>query len=180
MMKALKLYGGVVSFFSHMSLLPPYYSQQCLDKLNNLNDLNQSQKQKPFIEVDWHDLSGKIIHNKNVVLTQYGDVHFYNGPVFMCEKLFLIQCDKNFVFHWMDKRTFPNLREVYIGSHPCEPCVLTDNKFDTVYLHEAYTSYKEMWWPDEENVKLISDENYEAALKNYDEVSEEIIMSENK
>lgn len=158
MMRALKLFGAAVSLYS---------------PLLNISYLSN------YIEVDWNDLSGKVIHNKNVVLAKYDDIHFFNGPVFLCEMLFLIQCDKNFAFYWLDNRTFPNLKEVYLGSHPCESSVLTRNQVN-VHLHETYTSYKESWWWNNDNINLISGETFEAILKEYDGESEEFIMSENR
>jgi hypothetical protein len=159
MMKALKLLGGAVSLYSPNIHLSDYSNQS--------------------IGVDLNNMSGKVIHNKNVILAKYDDVHFFNGPVFLCEILFLIQCDKNFAFHWLTDRSFPNLREVYLASHPCEPVVLIRNQSIDVYLHDTYIGYKEAWWPDRENIKLISGESFETALRQYDDESEEMIMFEN-
>lgn len=96
----------------------------------------------------WNDLAGKIIHNKTIVLQDLGDIHpFQPGVVCKCETLFVDRCDKNFVYYWLGNQfhsleeTFPNVKTVYLGSHPCEPSTLyiLDKAEKTVtHLREDY------------------------------------------
>ena len=54
-------------------------------------------------------LKDKII----IMIEQCGDIHPFNsGPIFKgAEKILLLNCDKNFVFYWLNKRTFPNVKK---------------------------------------------------------------------
>jgi len=167
MLRALKLKGGSVS-----PLVPSV--NHFKDTTRNLN--------YGGIYMDWHrdsnDLKGKVINNKNVILTRYGDIHPYeNSPVFNCETLFLNHCNKNFLAYWLNKKTFPNTTTVYVDSHPCDDYVLT-KRFDTIYLHEKFLKYKMMWWQNLDNVKMISDSEYRKALQMYHD--EDMIVSGTK
>jgi len=131
-----------------------------------------------FKNVNWHDLKGKTITNKNVILTRYGDVHgFDNSPVFTCETLFLDSCDKNFIAYWLNKGTFPNVKTVYLDSHPCDHYCLPKD-IDKIYLHSAWRRYKERWWSNRDNIELIDDEAYKTQLSSYAEDSEEMFIKE--
>ncbi len=159
MIKALKLNGGWMSSFSVFQ--------------GKTYDLSKPLKTS-HMEINWEELKGKKINNKNVILSKYGDIHpFANGPVFTCENLFLNHCDKNFLCYWFNKNTFPNVNTVYICSHPCEPYVLTD-KFNKIYLHTHYKKYKERWYPHLDNVKIISDYRYQLMIGLY--YNENIIL----
>lgn len=126
-----------------------------------------------FTQMDWHDLQGKTIYNKNVVLSRYGDIHgFPEGPVFKCENLVLDQCDKNFLCYWLHKQTFPNVKQIFIGSHPCDHYVLPRN-FQEIHLHERFKRYKDRWWSHLDNIKTIFDSDYNKILESYD--NEEIL-----
>jgi hypothetical protein len=121
---------------------------------------------------DWRSLNEKVILNNNVVLTGYGDVHPDRfGPVFMCKKLWMFHCNKNFVYYWLDRSTFPNLQTVYLNSHPCEESVL-HRGFPKMYLHERFESYKRRWAADRSDVELISETEYQKTLQKL--VSEEM------
>ena len=133
---------------------------------------------KSFKPMNWKDLKGKVINNKNIILSRYGDIHpFSNGPVFNCENLIMEGCDKNFVYYWMNQQTFPNAKNVYLNSHPCDYDVL-GRQFKNIYLHESYSRYKERWGG--KNVKVISDKDYESLINTYEEASEEIQVILNK
>lgn len=123
---------------------------------------------------EWENLQGKIIKNKNVILTRYGDIHpFPNGPKFECENLILNNCNKNFVYYWLDKKTFPKVKNVFLGSHPCEFEVLARMDSD-IYVHDMFERYTRRGGnQDRKNVKVILDEDYQKVLNDYD--SEELI-----
>lgn len=123
----------------------------------------------------WRDLQWKKIHNKNVILSNYGDIHpFEGGPIFTCENLMLDGCNKNFLAYWLDKQTFPFARQVYIYSHPCDYYVLNRN-FEKIYLHETFQKYKDRWWSKCDNIEIIQDSEYMRILKCFDR--EDINMS---
>ncbi len=120
----------------------------------------------------WSSLNETVVLNQNVVLTGYGDVPPARfGPVFMCKNLWMYHCDKNFVYYWLDRSTFPNLQTVYLDSHPCEEQVLRRD-FPSMRLHERFQTYKRRWAADRPNVEVISDVNYQRELQKL--VSEEM------
>ena len=140
--------------------------------------------------IRWEDMKGKVITNKNVILHEYGDIHpFRNGPVFNCENLFIHRCNENFVGYWLKNTTFPFVKTVFIGSHPCENYTLiTDDgkyfdrkiisKFDNIYLHEKYARYKHRWWPNIDNIKIITSSDYEKEINKFERESEPILFKE--
>lgn len=118
-------------------------------------------------DVAWHKLTGKQINNKTVILCNYGDIHlFHDGPIFMANKVYINHCDKNFIFYWINKQYFPNIKELYILSHPCEPSVL-QRDISYIYLSDKYKKYKEGWVPNYDNVKIIEDSVMIAEVNNY-------------
>ena len=92
----------------------------------------------------WNSLTGKIIKNQRVEINGCGDIHPYlNGPIFNGTRtLFLNRCDKNFVYYWLNERRFPNIKTIYLSSHPCEPVVLRRFTGAHIYLSNWFGSYK--------------------------------------
>ena len=104
----------------------------------------------------WEKLLGKSIINDTIIIESFGDIHpKLNGPIFTGSKLFMLGCDKNFVYYHMNKKTFPNVTTVYLASHPCEPDVFR-RKFEQIYLIDDYKHYKEKWAEGLDRVKNIS------------------------
>lgn len=128
-----------------------------------------------YTTTKWNSLQGKIITNKNVILERYGDIHpFQNHPIFECETLFLNSCDKNFIAYWLHPNIFPNVKQIFLSSHPCDSDTPL-KKFNKVYLHEKYSGYKKRWWPSDDNVEIITDVDYITELNKYNE-SEPILF----
>jgi hypothetical protein len=78
-----------------------------------------------FAKIDgddvWKSLFGKRVTNDVVLIKNMGDLHRRrNRIVFDAKKVYLYDCNKNFIFYWMDRDTFPNVKEIYLFSHPCE------------------------------------------------------------
>ncbi|XWV24712.1 hypothetical protein QJ856_gp1071 [Tupanvirus deep ocean] len=126
----------------------------------------------------WFGLNKKIIRNENIILEGFDDIYPYNGgPVFMANKVFIMNCDKNFVYYWLDKSTFPNANTIYLCSHPCEPPVLS-RKFNEIKLLDHYQCYKNRWAFDLDNVKIITQKEINDELSKYEH--EDIIIEEKK
>lgn len=57
----------------------------------------------------------------NLVLSSMGDLHpFSPSPMFHTENLVLDRCNKNFVYYWLTPNMFPDVKNIYMFSHPCE------------------------------------------------------------
>ena len=81
---------------------------------------------KPYLElnsklISSRDASDKVYEAKCIVLKNYGDTTIRSK--FICNKLFVIDCDKNFVYYTIHKGNFPNTKELYLASHPCDSIV---------------------------------------------------------
>ncbi|XWV25954.1 hypothetical protein QJ857_gp1126 [Tupanvirus soda lake] len=128
--------------------------------------------------IAWNNLNNKIIKNEIVILEGFDDIHPHNeGPIFTANKVFLLSCDKNFVYYWLNKSTFPNASVIYLSSHPCELVVFYRN-FNEICLHDHYKHYKKRWADDLENVKIITTKEINDELAKY--VNEDIIFEDNK
>lgn len=94
-----------------------------------------------------------------------------NFPSFPeCETLFVVDCDKNFVFHHIKQKYFPKVTLLFLYSHPCEPCVL-HREFPKIYLAERHAHYKERWASEKENLFLITREHLEREITNQDKIA---------
>lgn len=126
--------------------------------------------------INWMKLNGKNISNENVILSKYGDVHSHlNGPVFSCTTLFLDECDRNFVASWLNRRTFPNVKNIYVGSHIRQVNFL-GNEFDEIWVKETTQEYKNQLRDslDNKHLKIMSKDDYNAKINKYKRLSERI------
>ena len=109
----------------------------------------------------WHNLKGKTIKNQNVILSSYNDIQpFTNSPIFLCDNLIIYKCDVDFVYYWINKRTFPNAKRIYLDSPPYD----LQYDYDYIYLHEKHKQYRE-WF---KNIVIVDDESYKQLLNNYE------------
>jgi hypothetical protein len=150
MQRALRLKGNYVSSF----MVVPGKGIVALDVESSFDST----------KIGWGLLKGRVIRNRNVILEKYGDIPpFANGPIFKCETLIMDGCDENFVAYWLNKKTFPNVKCIYMGSPWDGHALLTCQE---VYFHEYYKNYKERLRHGS-NIKLISDSEYKQFLANY-------------
>lgn len=136
----------------------------------------------------WHEMAGKVIRNKVVLLQDMGDIHPRFSVVCECETLIVDRCNKNFVYYWLGNQfrkteeTFPKVKNIYLGSHPCEPGTLQrlDRLPNTVtHLREDwYLHYKKRWlnYDVDSPVVMISNTDYDKMLSSL-ELTEEIVSS---
>lgn len=120
----------------------------------------------------WISLTNRKILNKSVEIKECGDIHpFPKGPVFQADTVHLRACNKNFIYYWLDYRTFPRVKHIYLSSHPCECDVLHRFPNAKIFLVDQYRGYKERWADELNNVILMPDsEMKELAEKASDEV----------
>ena len=91
-----------------------------------------------------------------MILKNYNDIHPFNdGPKFAADTSHFAECDKNFVYYWLNKNTFPNVKSVYLLSHPCDMRVLHRN-FNVIYLRDIfYQRYKTRWAKPLDNIVYV-------------------------
>lgn len=122
----------------------------------------------PYHSVLWNALGGKIITNPTVTLLRFGDIHpFIPRPVFLATKVFVDDCDKNFVYYWINKNTFPKLEELHLMSHPCEPEVLQTKDY-TTYLSDYFINHKYRWAANNNKVIVLKHQHMEADMYSHD------------
>ncbi|AFX92945.1 hypothetical protein CE11_00919 [Megavirus courdo11] len=107
----------------------------------------------------WNYLPRGQIHNRIVAFEGYRHESVSHYPIFNAETVFVDACDKNFVYFWIGKYMFPKIKNLYLASHPCEPCFFTRD-FDKVYLLNDYSTYKNRWAKNLDHVQLIDSDTY--------------------
>lgn len=122
----------------------------------------------------WTQLGGMVVLNDNIHIQGFGDISpqlfrshdglgtYKHTPRFLAKNVFVSQCDKNFVFYWMNQRIFPQLENLYLASHPCEPCVLRQDF--NIYLTDTYRRYATRWG---KNTQIISTDQFKELLAEY-------------
>lgn len=120
-------------------------------------------------KIRWNDLRGKKILNENIRLSDYGDIYpFQNHVIFKnAKRLIVDNCDKNFVYYWIDKVVFPNLETLYLVSHPCESAVL-NRQIKTIFLHERYRRYKDRW-SRRNNITIVPEDFFVGLLNTFED-----------
>jgi hypothetical protein len=107
----------------------------------------------------WKDLKGKKFLNEIMVLTYIGNVYlFEDGPIFNCTTLFL-KVNKSFMEFWFNKRTFPNLINLYIQSSMRNSYEYIKN----IYLHEDFSKNKNQL----KNVRIVNRTDYNLTKQFY-------------
>lgn len=132
-----------------------------VDKLNS----------KPLVlkgEKDWEKNYGKKLVSDNVIITMMGDIHPNdNGPIIECNSVIIKNCNKNFVYYWLNNKTFPQVENIFLLSHPCDKKVFSrwesvetnENKksIPNIFLSHRYIKYKIRWAKKLDNVSIAED-----------------------
>lgn len=109
-----------------------------------------------------------------LIMKGYFDIaNFNHKPFFLAKIVFIINCDKNFVYFWLNRHRFPNLETVYLASHPCELDTLYRN-FKYIYLSDRYDRYKERWAKNRDNVIVMPHDDIIELSYTYDITNETI------
>lgn len=109
---------------------------------------------------EWVNLKDMDLNKYTTVdIKDCGDIHpFRGGPVFEnVETVFMRKCDKNFVFYWLNKHTFPKVKTIYLVSHPCEPEIFRRFPEGIMYIADRYSHYVHRWADERENIKMMSE-----------------------
>ena len=121
----------------------------------------------------------KTFLNK-IVCLRGGDNSHLSATFPECETLFVINCEKNYVYYNLDTIRFPNVKKIYTNSHPCEYSVLHRhflvNGEIEIFLEEKwYHHYKDRWFSEGSYIKPLQNEKMMDELKKY--MNEDLIMS---
>ena len=81
------------------------------------------------------------------------------------KNIYVIDCDKNFVYYHINKTYFPNVEKIYLASHPCESDVLQQENVK-IYLVNWYQTYYDRW-AKKDNVELIDNKEILTLLHSY-------------
>jgi len=116
--------------------------------------------------------TNKIIKNNNIIISRCQDIEpNKKGPVFInCTTVFFDDCDKNMIYYWMDRYTFPNVENIYLlNTHPCDFDVF--RRFnDTnvkIYLDKNYSRYKNRWAKENNNVIILDSDLMIKSMNSY-------------
>lgn len=127
----------------------------CIDGTHNMSKFNK-----------------KFILNKNICIYNipFGDHIFYQHVQFPnAENIIINNCNKNYVYAHVNEDIYPNLKNLYLLSHPCEKLTLwrfNRNDNITIYLSKMYEKYKHRWARDRENIKIIDIYHSDLSPKN--------------
>lgn len=98
----------------------------------------------------WIKLQNQILRQSVIDIVGCGDIHRFEFPPQFprAETIFMRDCDKNFVYYWLEPYHFPKTTKIYLDSHPCEYNVA--HRFgDKAMLYmrkEYYDHYYGRWW----------------------------------
>jgi hypothetical protein len=120
-----------------------------------------------FNHKDWLKLTKRkkpITGFTNVMIQNCWDIHPASNPVFLDTSLVVLKnCDKNFIYYWARKDTFPKLKTLYLLSHPCKSSMfhLWNDAGVQVIMSERYEQFQRRWAIGMKNVRLIGERQEE-------------------
>lgn len=121
---------SITRVFSSSSKLISYSKSKNNIIVNGMKDFRSLIKSDSY-----SDCENLVIKNVNEIYPKNEHSSFY------CNNLFLIDCDKNFVYYWIEY--FSINRNMILFSHPCDPIVmyyLMRQKLN-ISLSERYYKY---------------------------------------
>ena len=135
----------------------------------------------------WHDLQNKLIHNKNVIINGFGDIHpFENPPIFInAENVFFHHNYKYFTYYWLNRKIFPRASNFYLNGDPCDGPIFKRNlniyviedEYFTAKRYAGEASYKEgIFIKNNPLIHEIKNDDYENLINSFEE--EEPLLSE--
>lgn len=109
--------------------------------------------------------NGKSIKQRVIIFDGIPDIcpsHYKHD--FKADIVFFNNCDKNFVYYYANKDYFPNMKALYLLSHPCGPYILRQN-VDKIYLSNHYKQYKRRWANDIDSVEIKNHQDMETLMQ---------------
>lgn len=94
----------------------------------------------------WAKITNRQFDDTHVVLKKCKDLKWCkNGPVFKgATHLYLIDCQVDFVFFWVDAITFPNVKHVYMASKRVSFHLRSAFPEATLYAEDTFNSYHDI------------------------------------
>lgn len=114
----------------------------------------------------WSVLTNRIITNPTVSLSHYHGLTHRSKPVFTCKKLFVRNCDETFIYFNLVKESFPNVRELWLDSHPTDSTVL-NGPFDKIYLLDKYRLHRFLWAAYNPDIELVDGKKFQSELDKF-------------
>ncbi|BAU79953.1 hypothetical protein A9K97_gp398 [Tokyovirus A1] len=103
----------------------------------------------------------------NVLLNGVHSNLYTNQKFPSCKRLFAKKCEKNFFYHQVSKRNFPNVEELWIGSHPCDGKVFYEG-FPKIFITPEYSHYAKRWAPKNCTYVSITQQEFDSAVSSFD------------
>ena len=120
-----------------------------------------------FFGNQFKEVSSAIAKQAKVVdVVDAGDYCFLKNKFSQTHTLFLNRCDKNFTFYHLCPSIFPNVRKIYLNSHPCEYSVV--HRFPRnihFFMEEGYYQRYATRWEYKYNVVPVSEKQISAVLQ---------------
>lgn len=122
----------------------------------------------------------KRILNEYIIIEGIGDICLEKHPKFInAREVYIMNCDKNYVYYHVDNSIFPKLKNLFLCSHPCEPIFFTrfNKENQRILLIDYYKNYKNRWCLRNDNVIVIDENSYNRSLNIIkDEYKNELII----
>lgn len=118
------------------------------------------------------NFEGKNILNQNIIIkdVSFSDHQMCKHPQFLnAENVIITNCDKNYVYYYVDDYIFPKIDNLYLLSHPCDPKFFWRFRGQNhkVFLANYYKNYQSRWAPEKENLCLYNVDEFLELEKNF-------------
>lgn len=117
----------------------------------------------------WKDLSKLEIHNENVLISHFHDVHpFPNPPIFTNAKNIIMDNTYHyFHYYWINKKIFPTMPKFYIDGY-ISYAFLLEQGYE-MYLTDFWYGYANKISPNNNLVKSITTQDFNDIVNSYEE-----------
>lgn len=113
---------------------------------------------------EFEKLRGLVLNENFVCVESIGNIGPFNdGPIINCKTLILNDCDKNFIYHWNNRKTFPIVENIFLLSHPCEYDVFHrwgEQPQVNIFISPQYQRYIDKWAHNVKNIYLLSQNDH--------------------
>jgi hypothetical protein len=88
----------------------------------------------------WNDLAGKLVQNKSVYINNMKPDQYTNDkiPRFTSHNILFDNCDKHFMYYWLDPLIFNNASNIFILSKLSSDNCLWKFPYSKIYVSDEY------------------------------------------